>query len=193
MPSPSRDAVIPIQSLRKSGWRSGVRIRKRRSRNVRPSRWSLIASAGLEGGSQGGAQEVARGDRLTCRCERGTLGQRLLQVVERDAQAAAQPLDAAVHGLVHAARVLEERARAFARAEQREREIEPHGDPTTVATERLAERRHRVLVAAEPQLAPPDELPQVLLRLVAATALVDDLLAQPVGLAGLAHAPQHVR
>src|SRR4029453_8292099 len=176
MPSPSSDAVIPIQSLRKSGWRSGVKIRNRRSRNVRPSRWSPIASAGLVGGPQGGSQQVARGDRLTRRRERRTFGKRLLQVVERDAQAAAQPLDAAVHGLVDAARVLEERARAFARAEQREREVEPHRDPTTVAAERLAERCHRVLVAAEPELAPPDELPQVLLRVVAAAALVDDLL-----------------
>src|SRR6266511_4900378 len=137
--------------------------------NERPSRFSLIRSAGLVRGPQGRSKEVACRDRLARRGERRALGERLLQVVQRDAQAAAQPFDAAVHRLVDPARVLEEGARPFARAEQGQGEIETYRDPATISAQRLTERRHRVLVAAEPELAPPDELPQIFLRFVSLT------------------------
>src|SRR5215510_5280422 len=109
MPSPSSEAVIPTHRYRKSRCRSGVRIRTRRSMKDPPPRWSATVSARLVGRPERRAEQVARGDRLARGGESRALGQRLLQVVERDAQASAQAFDAAVHGLVDAARVFEER------------------------------------------------------------------------------------
>src|SRR3990172_5616022 len=174
IPSPISETVIPAHRSRKSRCRSGTRIFSRRWTN--PPTWSLIGLSGLGGGPQGGAEQVASCDRLSRARQCRALGQGLLQVVERDAHDAAQPLDAAVHGLVNAARVLEERARAQAGAEHREREVEPHGDPPAVAVQGLGEGLDGVLVPAQSELIPSHQLPHVLLPLVAEPALVDHLL-----------------
>src|SRR3990170_6631866 len=159
-----------------------MRIRALRWTKPRPPSWSLIPSPGLVRGPQGGAEQVARRDRLAGTRQGRTLGEGLLQVVEGDPHDAAQPIDAAVHRLVHTARVLEERARAQAGAEHREREVEPHGDPAPVAREGIGEGRDGLLVLPEAQLAPADQLPEVLLPLAPKPSLRDDLLAQAVGL-----------
>ena len=92
--------------------------------------------------------------------ERRPLGQALLESSRpiRTTLAGARP---AVHGLMDAPLVLEERAGSVADEHQGQGEVEANRGPASVELERSTEGLHGVVVLAEPELAPADQLQQV--------------------------------
>ena len=158
MPAP-QEPEVPVPQRRQDRNRRATGLTSPRARHMSPH--SRV------GGRQRRDEQIhARRSLPGLRREGGRSAGTLLEVVDRDADDAAEPIDAAVHGLVHTTRVLEERCPGHRRTSARAR-----GRTARRSTGRhgaaLLEASPPPLRTAEPQLAPADELAEVFFLLVA--------------------------